>query len=50
MRCWNRIKNWFIMTFKKNNYKHNEEYVFNPYKSIVEEYEPQLHKKSFINI
>lgn len=50
MRCFQRIKIWFIITFKKNDYKHKDEYEFNPYKSIVDEYEPQLNKKSFINI
>ena len=50
MRCWARIKTWFIITFKKKDYKFKEEYVFNPYKSIVDDYEPQVHKKSFISI
>tara|TARA_R100000657_G_C4581913_1_gene43794 strand:- start:208 stop:324 length:117 start_codon:yes stop_codon:yes gene_type:complete len=38
------------MTFKKKDYTFKEEDVYNPYKSIVDDYKPQLHKKSFINI
>ena len=38
------------MTFKKKEYRFKKEDEFNPYKSIVDDYKPQLHKKSFIYI
>ena len=50
MKCWGRIKIWFIMTFKKKEYTLNEKDVYNPYETIIDNYKPQHIKKSFINI
>ncbi len=53
MRCLliKKLKFFFIKIFRKDEYKHKKEHEFEPYKSLIDSYQPaQLKKNSFINI
>ncbi len=49
MKLFNIIRNWFIMTFNKNDYRNNKKYPIDLQKSIIEDYKPcqKKFKKSF---